>query len=125
MVQGAGKRLICLGMASRPPGLMLEARTAQRRDLSKGLCSVGNNREKRIPCQEPDPEKSQSGLARLLRTNESEGGPSEYICADKDADYLRRDVDNPTLGIFRVPACVAALIEAAEAAIDPANQTTM
>jgi hypothetical protein len=46
MVQGAGKRLICLGMASRPPGLMLEARTAQRRDLSKGLCSVGKTEKK-------------------------------------------------------------------------------
>jgi hypothetical protein len=80
---------------------------------------------KKIPCQEPDPEKSQSGLARLLRTNESEEGPSEYICADKDADYLRRDVDNPTLGIFRVSACVAALIEAAKAATNPAHQTTM
>jgi len=106
----------------RSPRTYAWARTAQRRDGSV-LCR--QQPRKKIPCQEPDPEKSQSGLARLLRTNESEEGPSEYICADKDADYLRRDVDNPTLGIFRVSACVAALIEAAKAATNPAHQTTM
>ena len=39
------------------------------------------------------------------------GYSSEYTCIDKDADYLRPDVDNSTLGIFRISASVAALIE--------------
>ena len=54
---------------------------------------MGNNREKRFRAKSLTWKKSQSGLARLLRTNESEEGPSEYVCADKDADYLRRDVE--------------------------------
>src|SRR6516225_9070364 len=109
-------------MASRPPNSCL---SPYSQDLAQGSVLCRQQPRKKIPSQEPDPEKSQSGLAPLLHTNESEGGPSEYICADKDADYLRRDVDNPTLGIFRVSACVAALIEAAGAAINPAHQTTM
>ena len=30
---------------------------------------------------------------------------NEYNCVDQDADYLRRDVNNPTPGIFRISAC--------------------
>ena len=67
---------------------------------------------KKITRQPPIPEKPQSGLARLLSANEYEEEPlSEYICVNKDADYLRRDVDGTTLGIFRISGCVAALIE--------------
>jgi hypothetical protein len=86
------------------------------RGFAKGLCSVGNNREKRFRAKSPTRKNhSPASLACYTQTS-SEGGQSEYICADKDADYLRRDVDNPTLGIFRISACVASLIEAAEAA---------
>jgi hypothetical protein len=30
---------------------------------------------------------------------------NEYNCVDQDADYLRRNVNNPTPGIFRISAC--------------------
>jgi hypothetical protein len=63
---------------------------------------------KKITRQAPDPEKSQFSLARLLRANECEEGPSsEYICIDKDANYPRCDVGDPAVGIFRTSACAS------------------
>jgi hypothetical protein len=70
-------------------------------------------------------QKNHSPASLACYANESEVFPSEQICTDKDAGYLRRDVDNPTLGIFRVSACVAALIEATGVTIQRPSQTAM
>ena len=93
---------MCFRDGNVPPKLMVSP--------DKGSVLSRQQPRKKFPRQEPAPEKSQSRLACLLCTNEFEDGPSEYICADKDAYYLCGDVDNPTLGIFRVSARVA-LIE--------------
>jgi hypothetical protein len=67
------------------------------------LCSVGNNREKRLRAKRPTRKNhSSASLACYAQTSTRRARRSEYICVDKDADYLRRDVDNPTVGIFRI-----------------------
>jgi hypothetical protein len=91
----------------------------------KGLCPLGNRRKKVFVPRARSRKITVPPRSLAMHQTSFEDGPSEYICADKDADYLCRDVDNPTLGIFRVSACVAALIGATGATIQRLSHTTM